>query len=129
MKSERSPSTLNIKSANCFGARVRVSNRASQSRRMAGSGTVRRCLWHTVCVRTSAAEDTLAIGVYRQAEATGEPITLGMVERRLDELRGHDPSCTCGLCTAAAAARASGVWYVVRGWAGGIAATRRRAGR
>ena len=74
-------------------------------------------------------EDTLAIDVYRHAEAIGEPVTFGLVERRLDELRAHACGCACGLCAAAAAVRASGVWYVVRGWAGGIAATRRRAAR
>jgi hypothetical protein len=75
------------------------------------------------------AVDTLAIDIYRRAEESGEEITLGTVERRLGELRGHDTSCSCGLCTAAAKVRASGVWYVVRGWAGGIAASRRRARR
>jgi hypothetical protein len=78
----------------------------------------------------SRAEDTRAIDIYRRAEESGEEITLGFVERRLDELRGHDTSCACGLRAAAAAVvRAQGVWYVVRGWAGGIAATRRRARR
>jgi hypothetical protein len=71
----------------------------------------------------------LAIDVYQHATATGQPITLGTVERRPDELRGHEPECGCGLCSAAATARAMGVWYVVRGWAGRIAATRRRAQR
>ena len=74
-------------------------------------------------------EDELAIDVWRHAEAIGEPVTLGLVERRLDELRAHASGCACGLCTAAAVVRPSGVWYVVRGWAGGIAATRRRSRR
>jgi hypothetical protein len=55
---------------------------------MAGSGTVRRCLWHTDTVRSSVAEDTLAIGLFCHAEDTGEAITLGVVERRLAELAG-----------------------------------------
>lgn len=74
-------------------------------------------------------EDKLAIDVYSHAEATGQSVTLGLVERRLDELRSHDPACGCGLCTAAHAARAAGVYYVAKSWAGGIAATRRRAAR
>jgi len=74
-------------------------------------------------------EDRLAIDVYQRAQSTGQQLTLGLVEHRLDELRGHDPSCGCGLCVPAATARANGVWWVVRGWAGGIAATRRRAAR
>ncbi|HYB39296.1 MAG TPA: hypothetical protein VEF72_28630 [Mycobacterium sp.] len=40
-------------------------------------------------MRTSVAEDTLAIDVYRHAEETGKPITLGVVDRRLGELPGH----------------------------------------
>jgi hypothetical protein len=66
------------------------------------------------------------IDVYQHTRATAEPLNLGTVERRLDELRSHEPSCACGLCEAADRVKASGVWYVVRGWAGGIAATRRR---
>jgi hypothetical protein len=69
----------------------------------------------------------LAIDVFRHAEEMDARITPGFVERRLNELRAHDTTCACGLCTAAAAMRAHSVWYVVRGWAGGIAATRRRA--
>jgi hypothetical protein len=74
-------------------------------------------------------EEKLAIDVYSRAESSGQPITLGIVERHLDELRGHQPDCPCGLCAAAHAARASGVFYVANRWAAGIAATRRRAAR
>jgi hypothetical protein len=84
--------------------------------------------WNFVVV-PSRNEDRLAIDVYRFAQDAGKPLTLGLVEGRLDELRAHDPSCECGLCAAAATARAQGVWWVVRGWAGGIAATKRRARR
>jgi hypothetical protein len=84
---------------------------------------------HTDSMAISRNEDRLAIDVYRHAEETGQPITLGLVERRLDELRGHPQGCECGLCTAAASVGAGGVWWVVRGWAGGIAGTRRRSAR
>jgi hypothetical protein len=47
-----------------------------------------------VTVRSSVAEDTLAIDIYRHAEETGEQITLGTVERRLSELLSHEPGCT-----------------------------------
>ena len=40
-------------------------------------------------VRTSVGEDKLSLD-NRRAEATGEPITLGMVERRLAELAGRE---------------------------------------
>jgi hypothetical protein len=78
---------------------------------------------------SSANKDKLAIDVYQHAQATGQPLTLSLVERRLEELLGHEPACPCGLCTAAAAVGAPGVLYVARRWAGGIAATRRRAAR
>ena len=77
----------------------------------------------------SANKDKLAIDVYQHAEATGQPITLALVERSLEELGSHEPECPRGLCTAAAGVGASGVLWVVRRWAGGIAATRRRAAR
>jgi hypothetical protein len=80
-------------------------------------------------VAATVNEDRLAIDCYRRAEETGHAIALGFVERRLDELRSHDPARGCGLCAAAHAARASGVYYVAKRWAGGIAATRRRAAR
>ena len=78
---------------------------------------------------TSINEDRLAIAVFEYAEETGEPVTLGLVKRRLDELRSHQPDCGCGLCAAAHAVRAPGVWWVLKRWSGGIAATRRRAAR
>jgi hypothetical protein len=85
---------------------------------------------HTDTVAISSAnKDSLAIDVYQHAESTGQPITLGLVERHLDELRSHEPECVCGLCTAAAGVDAPSVLYVVRRWASGIAATRRRAVR
>jgi hypothetical protein len=71
-------------------------------------------------VAASVNEDRLAIDVFNHAEATGQPITLGMVERHLDELRSHDPACGCGLCAAAHSARAPGVYFVAKRWAGGI---------
>lgn len=66
-------------------------------------------------------QDRLALDVYRYAEGTGHRITLGLVERRLDELRAHEPACGCGLRMAAGKVRAGGVWWVVRGWAAGTA--------
>jgi hypothetical protein len=74
-------------------------------------------------------EDMIAVDIYRRAEESGEPITLGTVERRLSELLAHEPGCPCGLCTAAASVRPQGVWWIVRAWVGGVNATRRRARR
>lgn len=66
---------------------------------------------HTVTVPATWNEDRIAIDVYRRAQQTGEPITLGTVERHIDELLSHPPDCPCGLCTAAASVRPWGVWY------------------
>jgi hypothetical protein len=78
-------------------------------------------------VRVQEAAELVAIDVFQRAEATGQPITVGLVERRLDELRSHEPECACGLCTAASEMRASRVFYVARGWAGGSLRLGRRA--
>ena len=74
-------------------------------------------------------EDRLAIHCYTHAQETGQPVTLGLVEQRLTELLSHAPDCPCELCTAAAQVRAYSVYLVASMWAGGIAATRRRATR
>jgi hypothetical protein len=85
---------------------------------------------HTDTVGLSSAnKDKLAIDVYQHAQATGQPLTLSLVERRLEELLGHEPGCPCGLCTAAAAVGAPSVLYVARRWAGGIAGHQARAAR
>jgi hypothetical protein len=65
---------------------------------------------HTDTVAISSGnKDRLAIDVFQHAESLGEPITLNLVERRLDELRSHEPECVCGLCTTAAGVAAPGV--------------------
>ena len=64
---------------------------------LTGSSTAPR---HTDTVAATRNEDKLAVDVYRRAETTGEKVTLGFVERHLDELRSHPPDCLCGLCTA-----------------------------
>jgi hypothetical protein len=93
-------------------------------------GTVwARIARHTVTVPATWNEDRIAIDVYRRAQQTGEPITLGTVERHIDELLSRPPDCPCGLCTAAAAVRDWGVWLVIRRWQSGVAATRRRSAR
>ncbi|HWT49951.1 MAG TPA: hypothetical protein VN255_15740 [Mycobacterium sp.] len=74
-------------------------------------------------------EDRLAIHCYTHAQETGQPITLDLVEQQLAELLGHEPACTCGLCTAATKVHAYYVFRVASAWTDGIAATRRRATR
>ena len=70
----------------------------------------------------------VSLDVFKQADATGERITLGTVERRLAELAGHPPGC-CELCTAAANVTVQQVYWVAANWQGQIAVTRRRARR
>jgi hypothetical protein len=84
-----------------------------------------------------ASDDPVPLLDYRQSVVNGilaahkvkasSSQGVDMAERLLDKLRVHEPPCACGLCTGAAAVRTGGLWHVVRGWAGGIAATRRRA--
>ena len=56
----------------------------------------------------------LAIDLFRRAN--GVPVTERTVSARIDELLGHPPGCGCGLCTAAAKARASHVLILARAW-------------
>ena len=51
-------------------------------------------------MRVQEAAELVAIDVFQRAEATGQPITVGLVERRLDELRSHKPECASGLLMA-----------------------------
>ena len=70
-----------------------------------------------------AAVEIVALNVFNRADRTGETITRGMVEARLDELRSHRPACQCGLCGCAAKASADQVYRTARGWQRAIAAT------
>jgi len=80
-------------------------------------------------IRSSAAEDRLAIELFTRCQAAGQPIVLGAAEELLGELLAHQPACGCGLCGDAARVRALGVFAVARTWATGISATRQRAAR
>ena len=74
-------------------------------------------------------EDRLAVEVFTRCQAAGRPVDLPAVEALLGELLAHQPGCRCGLCDAAARVRPARVLAVARSWAGGIAASRRRATR
>jgi hypothetical protein len=67
-------------------------------------------------------EDKLAIDVYQYSHATGQPITLGLVDRRLAELAGHR-QCGCGLCESARRVRPFGVYRVASAWERSTSAT------
>ncbi len=52
-----------------------------------------------------------------------------VINRAVNELRGHQQACECGLCEAAAKAKADRVYRVAASWQAQIAVTRRRATR
>src|SRR5580704_10304024 len=78
-----------------------VTPTARRSARVSACSTGQRASaasWHTELVRSSVAEDTLAIGLFRHADDTGQPITLGLAETWLSGLLSHDAGCGCGSC-------------------------------
>ncbi len=62
--------------------------------------------------------------LYVYQTADGRPITLAMVERRLEQLLAHRPGSWCGRCEPAAKARADDVFRIAVGWQRSVAATR-----
>ena len=54
----------------------------------------------------------VALDVFQHADATGERLTLGTVERRLAELRSHPPDCECGVGRVADRVTARGVHWI-----------------
>ena len=80
-------------------------------------------------MRMADADDLAAVGVFNAAKVTGEPVTMALVRRVVDDLRTHPPGCGCGHCEGAAIARDEEVWRIASAWQKAIAATRRRAAR
>jgi hypothetical protein len=80
-------------------------------------------------VRAADAVDAIAVEVFRQCECSGRAITMSMIERALEHLRGYRPSCRCGLCTAAAKVAADRVYRVATTWQRSVIATRARMAR
>ena len=71
----------------------------------------------------------VAVDVFKRADASRERVTLGLVERRLAELAGHEPGCGCGVCAVVGSVTAAAVFWVAANWQNQIAVTRRRAVR
>jgi hypothetical protein len=80
-------------------------------------------------VRAAHAVEAIAAEVVQQAETSGQPVSMSMIGRVLEQLRGHRPSCRCGLCEAAEKVAADRVYRVAASWQAQIAVTRRRATR
>ena len=53
---------------------------------------------HTEHVRAAEAVELVALEVFRQAENSGQLVSMSMINRALDQLGSHRPSCRCGLC-------------------------------
>ena len=58
------------------------------------------------------ADDLVAVDVFNAAEETGEPVTMALVRRVVDDLLTHPSECGCGRCEAAAIARVGDVWTI-----------------
>ena len=58
-------------------------------------------------VRALEAAEIVALDVFNRAD--GQPISMSVVQQRLEQLRAHRPSCRCGLCGLAVRVRASRV--------------------
>jgi hypothetical protein len=81
-------------------------------------------------MRMADADDLVAVDVFNAAQVTGEPISMTLVRRVVDDLLTHPPECGCGHCEAAAVARLKDVWDIASGWQKAVASvTGNRAAR
>ena len=76
-------------------------------------------------MRMADADDLVAVDVFNAAKVSGEPLTMTLVRRVIDDLLTHPPSCECGRCEAAAIARVKDVWDIALGWQQVVAANTR----
>jgi hypothetical protein len=75
-------------------------------------------------MRMADADDLVAVDVFNAAQVTGEPVTVTLVRRVVDDLLTHPPECGCGRCEAAAIARVGDVWNIASSWQRAVAATK-----
>lgn len=81
-------------------------------------------------MRMADADDLVAVDVFDAAQVTGEPVSMTLVRRVVDDLLTHPPECGCGHCEAAAVARIKDVWDIASGWQKAVArSTSNRAAR
>jgi hypothetical protein len=81
-------------------------------------------------MRMADADDLVAVDVFNAAQVTGEPVSMTLVRRVVDDLLTHAPECDCGHCEAAAVARVKDVWDIASGWQKAVASiTSNRAAR
>jgi hypothetical protein len=81
-------------------------------------------------MRMADADDLVAVDVFNAAQVTGEPVSMTLVRRVVDDLLRHPPECDCGHCEAAAVARVKDVWDIASSWQKAVATDNRgRAAR
>jgi hypothetical protein len=80
-------------------------------------------------MRMADADDMVAVDVFNAAQVTGEPVTMTLVRRVIDDLLTHAPQCDCGHCEAATTARPDDVWHIASSWHDAVAADKLRAAR
>jgi hypothetical protein len=81
-------------------------------------------------LRAADAVGAIAVEVFSQCELSGQPVTMSVINRALEQSRAHRPSCKCGLCDETVAkARADRVFVTASIWQRSVTATRARAAR
>ena len=81
-------------------------------------------------MRAADAVEAIAVEIFRQAESSGQPVTMSMINRAVEQLQRHRPSCRCGLCgDVVAKARPDRVFVQARVWQRSVSATRARMTR
>jgi len=81
-------------------------------------------------VRAAHAVEAIAAEVVQQAECSHQLVTMSVINRVLEQLRAHRPTCRCGLCgEAAEKAKAAAVFRTASIWQRQVSATRARATR
>ena len=68
-------------------------------------------------VRAAEATEAIAVEVFRQRECSGQLVSMTVINRALNQLRAHRPTCKCRLCgETVAKARADRVYRVAARW-------------
>jgi hypothetical protein len=81
-------------------------------------------------MRTAEATEAVAAEVFKQAECSGQLVSMSMINRAIEQLRAHRPTCRCGLCgETVAKAKADRVFVTASIWQRSVIATRARAVR
>jgi uncharacterized protein GlcG (DUF336 family) len=81
-------------------------------------------------VRAAYATGAIAAEVVQQCECSGQPVSMGVINRVLEQLQRHGSGCSCGLCgETAEKAKAAAVFRTASVWQRQLLGTRARATR